>query len=102
MRRLVLNFLLIVLEVSLNSTLNNVYQSTKAAKILSKESFELNLRQRSFDYLVPTLVLMPTKADPTVEQQYYKWNMVVVAGANDIYRSDFHTFQGLSDLGRLA
>ena len=48
MRRPIVNFLLLVLGVLPNSTLDSVYQSTGVTKTLPKESFELDLRQEIF------------------------------------------------------
>ena len=48
-------------------------KALKSPKTLLKESFELDLRQRIFNFLVfLMLVLMPTKDDLTVEEQNYK------------------------------
>ena len=73
MRRPIVNFLLLVLEVLPNSTSDSVYQSTRVTKTLPKESFKLDLRQEIFDCLVfPTLVLVPTKADFITKEQSCK------------------------------
>ena len=85
MRRPILNFLPLVLEVSLNSTLDSVPQSTGVNKTLSKKSLEpTNPRQGIFDCLVPTLVLAPTKADPTAKERSCKRGAVGAKGAGGI------------------
>ena len=40
--------------------------------------------QKILDCLVPTLILVPTKVDPTTEEQNCKWDMVSVKGAANI------------------
>ena len=68
-RRLIVNFLPLVLGVLPSSIPDSVHQSTGVTKTLPKESFELDLRQEIFDCLVfPTLVLVPMKADPTIRK----------------------------------
>ena len=49
-----------------------------------KRNLELNPRQGIFDCLVPTLVLVPTKADHTAEEQSCKWDTISVKGAGGI------------------
>ena len=56
------------LEVFSNATSGGMHRSPCVTQTLLKESFELNPRQRIFDSLVLTLVLVPTKADPTAEE----------------------------------
>ena len=69
MRRPIVNFFPLVLGVSPSSTPDSVHQSTGVTKTLLKESFELDLRQEIFDCLVfLTLVLVPTKANPTTKE----------------------------------
>ena len=68
----IVNFHLLVLGVLSNATPSSIHGSPWVIQILSKESLELNPRQGSFNCLVPTLVLEPTKADPTTEEQSYK------------------------------
>ena len=50
-----------------------------------KRNLELNLRQEVFDCLIlPTLELVPTKADPTTKKQSCKRGMVGASGAGGI------------------
>ena len=78
----ILNFLLLVLGVSLNSTPDGIHESPGVSEILSKESFELDPRQGGFGCLVlSTLVLVPTKADLTMKEQSCKRGMVGAGGA---------------------
>ena len=85
MRHPIMNFFPLVLGVLPNSTPDSVYQSTGVTKTLPKKSFELDPRQKIFDCLVfPTLVLMPTKADPITKEQSCKRDAVEVCGAGKI------------------
>ena len=49
-----------------------------------KENFELDLRQGIFDCLVPTLMLVPTKADHNAEERSCKRGAVGIKGAGRI------------------
>ena len=49
-----------------------------------KRNLKLNPRQGIFDCLVPTLVLVPTKADHTAEEQSCKWDTIGVKGVGGI------------------
>ena len=85
MRRPIVNFLPLVLGVLPNSTPNSVHQSTGVTKTLPKESFELDPRQEIFDCLVfPTLILVPTKADPITKERNCKRGAVGAREAGSI------------------
>ena len=60
------------LGVLSNATPDGIHRSPCITQTLLKESFELNPKQRIFDSLVLTLMLVPTKADPTAEEQSCK------------------------------
>ena len=49
-----------------------------------KRNLELNPRQGIFDCLVPTLVLVPTKADYIAEKRSWKWDTIGVKGVGGI------------------
>ena len=69
-RRPIANFRMLVLGVLSNMTPGDVHKNSWVTQTLSKESLELNPRQGShFFSLVPTLVLVPTKADPITKEQ---------------------------------
>ena len=61
-KRSIVNFLLQILGVSLNSNPNIVYERPGMSKTLLKKSFEVNPRQGNFGCLaLLTLILVPTK-----------------------------------------
>ena len=71
MRCPILNFLLLVLGVSLNSIPNGIHESP-----------ELDPRQGGFGCLILlTLVLVPTKVDPTMKERSCKRGTVGAGGA---------------------
>ena len=81
----IVNFLLLVLEISPNFTLDSVHQSTGVTKTLPKESFKLDQKQEIFDCLVfPMLVLMPTKTDSITKKQNCKQSTVGTSSAGGI------------------
>ena len=103
MRRPILNFFPLILGVLSNTTPGSIHGSPWVTQTLSKESLELNPRQGGHSFgLVPTLVLVPTKADPTTKKQSCKWGMVGAGSAGRIYRSDLHTSRWPAVSGRLA
>ena len=86
-KRPIVNFLLLVLGVPFNSTLDSDYPSKHWSYQNSfKEKFELNQRQENFGFLVPTLMLVQEKLNCN--------SMVEVGGADGIYQSDSQTFWG--------
>ena len=64
---LIVNFFPLVLRVLSDVTPSCICGSPWLFQTLSKESLEINPRQRSFGCLVPTLVLVSTKVDPTTK-----------------------------------
>ena len=65
------NFLLLVLGVSFNATPDGVHERPGVSNTLSKEAFELDLRQGG-RCLALTLVLVPTKADSVKKERSCK------------------------------
>ena len=63
----ILNFLLLVLGVSFNATLDGIHERPGISKTVLKEAFELDPRQGD-RCLASTLVLVPTKADPLTKE----------------------------------
>ena len=64
---------------------------------------ELNPRQGSYSFdLIPTLVLVSTKTDPTMKKQSCKQGMVETGSAGHIYQSDFHISRWPAVLGQLT
>ena len=53
-------------------------------QVVYMEVFELNPRQEIFDCLVPTLMLVPTKADPTAKERSCKRSTVDASGAGGV------------------
>ena len=50
---------------------------------------KLNEKQRGHSFgLVPTLVLVPIKADPTIKKESYKRDTVSTKGADNMYQSN--------------
>ena len=95
MRRPIVNFLPLVLGVSLNSTPDGVYPPKHwNYQDFSKGKFELNPWQGSFGCLVLMLVLVQ-------KRQSYK-STVKAGDADGIYQSDPQTSCWPASLGRLA
>ena len=64
---------------------------------------ELNPRQGGHSFgLVPMLVLVPTKTDPTTKKQSCKRGMVRASSASRMYQSDLHTSHWPAVSGRLV
>ena len=82
-RRPIVNFLPLILRVLSNATPSGIHRSRWVTRTLSKESLELNPWRRSH-CLALTLVLMPTKADPTIKEQSRKRGMVEANSADGI------------------
>ena len=82
-RRPIPNFRLVVLAVLSNTTLSGVHRNSWIIQILSKESLELNLRQKSH-FSALTCAFMPTKADLITNEQSCKQDTVGDYGAGNI------------------
>lgn len=73
MKKLILYFFLLILEVSLNFILDIVYKHSRFSKIVSKKSLKFVLGKRNgpitFDL---GLILLPVKIDPLIKEQNCK------------------------------
>ena len=97
-----LNFFLLVLGVLSDATPGRIRGSLGVSQTLSKESFELNPRQRSFGYLIPTLMLMPTKVDPTTKNMIANGIWLELSSAGRMYQSNLHTSRWPAGSGQLV
>ena len=79
--RPILNFLLLVLGVLLNSAPDSVHEKLGVFKTFSNVAFKLDPRQGSFGCLVlSTLVLVPTKANLIIKERSCKRGAVGASG----------------------
>ena len=78
-RSAILNFLLLVLEISLNPAPDGIHERPGVPETLSEECLELNPRQGSH-CLASKLVLVPTKADSITKEQSCKRGTVKASG----------------------
>lgn len=73
MRSPVMDFLLLLLRLSFNYSLDAIYEVTGVSKILSEEGLEINPRQGSYSISLDSrLELVPTESDPSAKERSYK------------------------------
>ena len=59
-------------------------EALESPRLFRRESLNSTPGQGIFDCLVPTLVLVPTKADHIAEERSCKWDTIGVKGAGGI------------------
>lgn len=83
MRSLVLNFLLLVLKISLNLSLDAIYKYCRFSKTILEKSlkFILNKKNRTIAFNL-NFVLLPAKVNLILEKQNYKRDILAAHGTS--------------------